>query len=702
MSPSTSNTLPRGAPGQHRPGRHRARWIVLGTLVAVALVVLLVDWSEIVRRQAERIASAKTGRTVVIESLHIPFRLPLRFELGRVSVSNPEWAEAPHFFEMASGVVEAKLWPLIARRELMLPTVQLDTPRVDMQTDGERNTWTFEQDEKKDDDTFRPRIGHASIRDGAIRFRDHEGADVKAGFATRTVDGAERLEANAKGVFRKERIDLAASTGSVLELADKEAGPVPLKINGTIGPTRIDADGQLAELAWPTALDFDLSVKGPTIAAIGKLFGPAIPETPPYAVRGKLTQRDGTWRWADLDGKIGDSLVNGFVQFEPRPQAARPLLTASLTLPRLDFDDLAPLIGAPPSTARGETASAEQKRKLRQVQTTGKTLPDQDFETDKWKAIDAKVSIEAKQVRRAPALPVDAFSAQMSLVDGVVNISPLKLGLAGGTATAHVRMDSTPKPLDASLKAQFTGLKLDRMFPTVDKMRSSLGTLYGQVDLKAQGGSVKTLLSSADGSVNAAMAGGRISNVLVEAAGLDGGEIIKFLVGRDQEIRIRCAVADLALKDGVATTQALVFDTTDSKVTGEGSVSLARETLDLTFRVKPKDMSILTARAPLHLTGTFAKPKVAPDVGALAGRGLAALALGAINPLLALIPTIETGGGQDADCRELIAQVPKETRQGAVSAAARDAAKLPPDRRADAVPQGSATPRVGDRPNYPN
>ena len=80
-------------------------------------------------------------------------------------------------------------------------------------------------------------------------------------------------------------------------------------------------------------------------------------------------------------------------------------------------------------------------------------------------------------------------------------------------------------------------------------------------------------------------------------------------------------------------------------------VNLGTEAMDLYFRPYPKDTSILSLRSPLKIAGTLGAPQTGPDKGALAGRAAAALALGAINPLLALAATIETGPGEDANCR---------------------------------------------------
>jgi hypothetical protein len=45
---------------------------------------------------------------------------------------------------------------------------------------------------------------------------------------------------------------------------------------------------------------------------------------------------------------------------------------------------------------------------------------------------------------------------------------------------------------------------------------------------------------------------------------------------------------------------------------------------------------------------------VRPKAGPIAARGAAAAALAAINPLLALLPFIETGPGKDSDCAQLL------------------------------------------------
>jgi uncharacterized protein involved in outer membrane biogenesis len=112
-------------------------------------------------------------------------------------------------------------------------------------------------------------------------------------------------------------------------------------------------------------------------------------------------------------------------------------------------------------------------------------------------------------------------------------------------------------------------------------------------------------------------------------------------------------------------------DTTNAVFIATGQANLATEGLDFVVRPEPKSKNILSIRTPLVVSGTFGDPKGGLEVGPLAGRGLAALALGTINPLLALAATIEPGPGVDSDCKGVLAQANKPTAGAAASGAAR-------------------------------
>ena len=99
---------------------------------------------------------------------------------------------------------------------------------------------------------------------------------------------------------------------------------------------------------------------------------------------------------------------------------------------------------------------------------------------------------------------------------------------------------------------------------------------------------------------------------------------------------------------------ALIFDTEVTTIVGTGSINLAHEKLDLTLNQKTKNTSPLALRSPIYIHGSFAAPDVQVDKAHIAARGIGAVALGFINPLLALIPLVDPGPGKDSDCGQLV------------------------------------------------
>ena len=268
--------------------------------------------------------------------------------------------------------------------------------------------------------------------------------------------------------------------------------------------------------------------------------------------------------------------------------------------------------------------------------------------------MNADVVYSAADIRHVKALPLDKGSVHVKLQSGVLELTPISLGVAGGSMAGSIRVDSAAVPAAFTTQLDIRGMQFNKLFPTVDLTKNSLGKFSGQVDLKGRGNSVAQMLGSATGNVAMLMGRGEVSNILMEFLGLDGGEVIKFFLRGDRNIELKCAAAAFDVRDGLMTSRTILLDTSDTVINGEGKVNLANETIDMLLKPQPKDISILSLRSPLRLGGTFASPSAGPDKAALGERAGLALALGVINPLLALAATIETGPGQDADCAQAL------------------------------------------------
>jgi uncharacterized protein involved in outer membrane biogenesis len=227
---------------------------------------------------------------------------------------------------------------------------------------------------------------------------------------------------------------------------------------------------------------------------------------------------------------------------------------------------------------------------------------------------------------------------------------------------------------NVKLNQLLSAFKID--VAAIEMKEEGVGTFGGHAKLKVKGNSLHDMAAGADGELAVIMGGGQINALIIEALGLDVGEMLAVVAAGDEEeksgmVPVQCFVSRFEVRDGVVTTRALVLETSDSTVTGSGTIDLGKETLDLRLLAHPKDASVLSASTPVAIKGTLREPKIDVVSEELEEKGLATLALGVVLPVIgAILPFIETGEAEGVNCAALIeaAQTGGEVPQGTSSA----------------------------------
>ncbi|CAN7601595.1 AsmA family protein [Variovorax sp. LjRoot175] len=668
MTPNTAHT-PR-----------RSIWIklgavLLGLFVALLLVLAFFPWDAL-REPINRYVSDKTGRKFEI-TRRLDVDLGWRgatVKLDGIEFANPSWARDPYLVRAQSAELDLRLWPLLARK-VVIPRLALVSPLLGLQMEEDgRRTWALGKDTS--DEATVPTIGLLQIDGGGLDFlAEHWGVDLHADFSFDTSRGDMPLSYRIKGRYQRQPLTAEGRTGNVLQLNAAGQPPFPLEISAAAGHTRLKAQGTVTELASLDGVDARFELKGQNLGDLYRLLGIALPQTSPYALSGELKKRAKLWEVQGLKGKLGLSDIGGDMRFDQSQKP--PYLAGSLRSRVMDMDDLGPLIGLPP-TARSANAvegvapppSVAQVKRARR-DPGRKVLPTATLDFERLRAMNAEVKYVADRIRNVRELPLDKGSVQVKLKDGVLTLDPLDVGVANGRLAGAIRIDATQNPADIRAALDVRAMQLNRLIPKVETLRTSFGKLDGRINLSGRGNSVAGWLGSASGDVAALTGRGQFSNLLLEFMGLDGGEIIKFLLRGDRNVVLRCAALAFDVDKGTMNGRSLVFDTEDTVFNVSGHASLANETLDFVIRPQPKDKSILSLRGPLVVGGTFASPSAGVQAGPLATRGIAALALGTINPLLALAATVETGPGVDADCQEVLALAKRPVSREAAAGAAK-------------------------------
>ena len=614
-------------------------------LLAALIVVVESEWAE---DRIERFASDRLGREVRLNEIDVRFAWPPRFHLQALSVANPEWARTHHLIDAHDLAAVVRFWPLFAG-EVVIDTLSVARGRAGIEKEAGRATWRFGS---QGDGESRFHLQQAEVADGWIFYRNAEQktalhVHAKGAYGPRGTS----MTLDAEGQFRGAPARGHAELPSIV-LSGERA--IRGSVEATVGRTSGAANGTFKMAANGLgSIDAELELRGPTLAALQEIVAVNLPDTPPYRLQGRLRHDEDVWRFEPFAGTVGDSDLRGTGSYDARGE--KPMLRADLVSRNLDFNDLGPVVGAPPATGPGETASPSQKRQAEQMDRRQQALPRENLGSRKWSALNADVRLEALQVNARPELPITSLKAHLTLENSVLRLHPLTFEAAGGVVRNNVVLDGTVSPMRGELKTEVRSLDLSRLFPKLESMRGAMGRLYGRAELVGGGESVAQLLGTSDGEAHLLVSGGRISALLVELLGLDVAEALLILGTGNVQTPLRCAVADLDVQNGVVATKSFVIDTRDTLVRVDGTIDLGAEKLKLTAYPQPKDASLLSVRSPITVTGALRDPKVRPKAGPIVGRIAAAGLLALVNPLLAVIPFVETGTDEHANCQALLA-----------------------------------------------
>jgi uncharacterized protein involved in outer membrane biogenesis len=626
------------------------KWAGISVLVLWLLLVAFITFFSFnfMREPIARMVQKATGRELSIKGdLRLKWAWPIPHVVAeKLTFGNPSWAREPNMIELDAAEATFDLSEML-KHVWVIVEARVDHPVVHLQqtADGRKN-WLLDTQQKNEKSKIE--IGRLIINEGKLTYFD-EGRDTDIAADVQTRGAGTGTTFRAQGRFNGQPLTASGTGGSVLALRE-ETHPYPLDIEATIGNTGARAKGTVTSLTRLTAVDVEAALRGRSLAELYNIIGIALPDTPRYTTSGHITHKGDVWRYEKFAGKIGASDVAGTVQVDLGRE--RPMLSGEVASKLLDIADLGPMLGATQKSGRAAARS--------------RLLPDTPFDTERWDSVDADVAFRAGTLRRSKDLPLQDVDARVKMDGAVLTIDPLTFSAAGGKVNAAIRLDAREEPLAAKITARAANVQVEQLLQTTKLEKAGIGRFDAAVDLAGSGNSIARLLGASNGKVGLVVPAGEVSAELMAMVAIDLWRIAKFKLGGDEPVKIRCGVADFDVKNGVMNANALVFDTEPVNVQGEGSIDLQRERLDITLYPEPKRRSLASLRTPLYVSGPFVKPSAGPDKGRLAAKGLGAVVLGAVAPLLAVVPLVDTGPGSDSNCNKLVQQakaLPKEPPQ---------------------------------------
>lgn len=634
--------------------------LILGAILAlIAIFAALFDWN-MTKPYIQRQVGEKTGRDFIIAGdLDVRLSLNPLISAQGVSLANPGWGTKQPMLAVDKIAFRISLWDLL-KGDIVLPEVSASRPKVILEKseDGKKN-WDLKKGKEKE--TKLPTIGRLVLDRGAVMFRDpRTESDITVKIATSSASADARetpLDVAAEGKFTGLEFVAEVHGGAAMALAD-ENFPYPVKGKVQIENTHAAFDGTITGLAAMKVIDLNLELHGDDLSALYPITGIVVFPSPPYRISGRLMHRKTEWGMHGFSGKVGSSDLGGDIVFDTGGK--RPILRGDIVSEQLDLNDLQGFVAARRGPQPQDSPAEKQEKKASAKAQSGRLLPDQKFKVDRLRAMDADVKFTGKSIRNKD-LPVEHLFTHLKVDDGLMTIDPVDFAVAGGDIKASVTINAREEIPQGAAKLEVKRLRLPKLFPKLELTKDSKGLIGGAANVKGKGESVGALLASTNGRFGMIMSGGEISDTVLAAidldGDLDGAKLIKLLFTGDKSVPVRCGVIDFDIKNGIMKNETFVFDTAETNLLGEGQISLVDESIKMKLSPEPKDPSILSFRTPVHIAGTFKDPLIYPDK-ILAIRVGAAVLLGVFGtPAASLIALIETGPGEDANCRELMASV---------------------------------------------
>lgn len=642
---------------------------IVGAVAAVAIVVLAIviatiDVNSFAGLIRERVKAA-TGRDLEVGSIALKRSPTPVLILDDVALANAAWGKAPALIAARQLEIEIKLLPLL-HRQIEIERVVLVAPAISLETDaaGHRN-WHIERP-SSGNNTGLPNeggsvfgalsIGQVAVRDGTLTWSESSGRTIDATIAELAI-AAKHRDAPIQIAYR----------------GDIDA--VPVALQGELGPYSL----------------FLRSGEPHPVKLAGDIAGRNV------ALAMKLTTAQNRYRAEALEVKIGGNVITGALSLVTG--GPRPAITFDLSADNWSTrDGLLLPSGSAPSPPKGaakadNAARAPKTEDNAAAKGTAATSRSNDLAV--LRTFDARGDLAIGKLAFAGGQSAERVRAHVDIENGRADLSELTAATLGGTMRGRLTIDAREAKPQVTLRGEAKQLDLAALLALMGTQRDVKGGKTDiTADLNATGDTARQWAGSASGQFTAIIGPATLVStkggpppVLAQLA-----DAIGPLRGADAATELTCAVVRLPLAAGVARVdRTIAFESRQVGVAASGTVDLRNETIDLAFKVNPREgipIDVAKFSDLVRLRGPFNSPQVVLDPKGSAtviARLGAAYASGGLSMLGETIISKATAGGE---CDTALGRAPAQRQQSA-------SAPPPPNAQQQSSPADEIAKSIG-------
>ena len=619
------------------------KWI-LGGLVALVAAVFVAGYVilsnldlEYIRNIAQEEAEKATGRKLVLSGpIDLKISMSPSIAIDDVVFANAAWGSRPEMMKMKRFELEVALMPLISQ-DINVKRVVLIEPDILVETNDKGvGNWVMGDESGEEaasgqtaqagaagEEQVLPTVDLISIKNGRVTYRDGQtGAVTRIGIdaldlTTKQAGAPPTLE--FIGSYNEQPIELAGTIGSFEQLQD---GPYPFDLTASAGGAQIEVGGNIAKPQTAEGVNLQIVAKGENLGDLGALTGGDLPAVGPYDLRSGVEKTGNEIKLTGLALKLGESDLSGNANLV---LGGKPTVKGSMTSTLFDLRDI---------SAEASPGGAPEAEKSAGGGTgDGKfMIPDTPLPLGGMKAANADLSLKVGTLKVDDAMQFTDVDLTLKLNEGRLQIAPLLAVFSDGKIDMNVDLDGSKQTPVFSTKTSVTGADYGKLLKQFEVSNDVTGIVDINLDLQGSGDTPRAIASGLNGNTEVISDSGTINNRLLKVVGVGLANIMGPLLGNDETARINCIVSRFDIRDGIATSKALVFDSESFTVGGDGKLNLKNEQLDFYLDTSTRQSSLASLAIPFKVQGTLKNPSFTPDpIGTAKGiaEGAAKIAEGA-------------------------------------------------------------------------
>jgi uncharacterized protein involved in outer membrane biogenesis len=644
------------------------KWIAVVVVLLIAAVVVAVLTVDVNRFKPQIVAAVEdaTGRKLdIAEDMKLSL-WPLGVGVKRVSFANAAWGTRPQMATIGEFTAQVDLIALVGGQIKVDRLVLADVDLLLEKDRQGRANWDFAgqkpaaqqqpaqpKEQQAAGSGALPVISDLSLKNVKLAYRDAQsGAKNDVTLSELSIKQASGglLAAKLAAVVDGNEIKADGTLGSLDELM-APTRPWPVKMALTVPGAKATVDGSIAQPMQAGGLTLKLTADIPDLAKLASAFGASAPAFP---VSLKADMKDlGPQRYAlsSIAAKVADSDFAGSAELNL--SGAKPAVKADLTSKSLDVTQLMPKDAAATKPAGGTGSSGGGTAAK---PADGKIFSADPLPLEGLNAADAQVAYRAERFK-APMVEAQGLAVNLTLKDGVLNLKPAVAALAQGSLNGDITLNGKARTLSAKLDGKGVVLSEYLQKNNITDVVRRGGPTDLALDVSSQGGSVRQLMAGLNGKMVLKVGEGELKEEYVRQALPRLADAVGALGRATAKTKLHCVVTGLDIKAGVVTPKAILAETGSLTMTGDGTVNLGTEQLNLRLVPSSRDTGLAAALPPVMVRGTLADPSFTPDAAAMVKGALGTAAgYAALGPLALLSPALGSGGDDAATaCSKAIA-----------------------------------------------